>query len=189
MPGAARLLRDPELQEEAVFCLERIPGKAATQALIKVYPEMTDAFKPRVLAALGHRRAEDATDLCVQAMAWSKPDIAIAGVKALARIGRKPSDELKPPAYDKFSGWHRVEFNDSVLRYADDQVRRGNKAEAIKIYRDVLQRPEEHLQCAALIGLSKANTPEAAGIIFTKLHSDNRTVRITAGKAWAAMAK
>ena len=88
------------------------------------------------------------------------------------------------------SDWQKTEFDDSILRYADAQVLRGNAAEAVKIYKEeVLQRPEEHLQCAALIGLGKANTPEAAALIFTKLHSDNSTVRITAGKAWAAMAK
>jgi HEAT repeat protein len=76
-----------------------------------------------------------------------------------------------------------------VLRYADDQVRRGNADDAIKLYREFLNRPEEHLQCAAIIGLSKTNTPESAALIFTKLKSDNNTVRITAGKAWAAMAK
>jgi HEAT repeat protein len=53
----------------------------------------------------------------------------------------------------------------------------------------MLKRPEEHLQCAALIGLGKANTPEAAAIISTKLHDQNNTVRITAAKARAAMAK
>ena len=58
-----------------------------------------------------------------------------------------------------------------------------------KIYREALQRPLDHVQCAALIGLGKINTPEAAAIIFTKLHSGNQTVRITAGKVWTAMAK
>jgi hypothetical protein len=37
--------------------------------------------------------------------------------------------------------------------------------------------------------LSKVNTPEAAALIATKLDSDNRTVRITAAKAKAAMTK
>ena len=77
-----------------------------------------------------------------------------------------------------------------MLRYAEAQVARGNVDEAVRIYKEeILQRPEEHLQCAALIGLGKANTPEAAALIFTRLHSGNNTVRITAGKVWAAMAK
>jgi HEAT repeat protein len=190
VPAAARLLRNPELQEEAVFCLERIPGKAATQALMAGAREVKDDFKPRVLAALGHRRDEEASELCLQAMGSQNPEIALAGLKAAARIGKKPAGEVKPPDYNRLSAWQQVEFNDSILRYAEEQMRRGNTAEAIKVYREeILQRPEEHLQCAALIGLSKANTPEAAAIIFSKLHSGNHTVRITAGKVWTAMAK
>jgi len=189
VPAAAKLLRNAELQEEAAFCLERIPGSASAAALMSALPEVSDAFKPRILAALGHRRVEEAADLCAGAVGSKNGDIAMAGMKALARIGKKPAAEVKRPDYNALSGWQKVEYADSFLRYADDQVRRGNKEEAIKIYRDFRNRPEEHLQCAAMVGLSKTNTPESAGLIFTRLKSDNNTVRITAGKAWAAMAK
>jgi HEAT repeat protein len=187
--AAAKLLRNAELQEEAVFCLERIPGKASTEALMAALPDVSDAFKPRVLAALGHRGDEQATDLCARAMQSTNKDVAIAGMKALARIGKKPSFEVKPPAFDSLDSWQKVEFTDSVLRYADEQVRRGNPGHAIETLQGMLKRPEEHLQCAAIIGLSKANTPEAAAMISTKLHDENNTVRITAAKARAAMAK
>jgi len=189
VPTAARLLRDAELQEEAAFCLERIPGSAATAALMSALPTAGDAFKPRILAALGHRRAEEAADLCAAAVASKNLDVAMAGMKALARIGKKPSVEVKFPAYESLSGWQKIEFADSYLRYADERVRRGATQEAIRIYRDFLNRPEEHLQCAAIIGLSKTGAPESASLIFSKLKSGNNTVRITAGKAWSAMAK
>ena len=189
VPVAAKLLRNAELQEEAAFCLERIPGSASTAALMTAFPEVGEAFKPRILAALGHRGAEEAADLCAAAINSKNIDIALAGVKATARIGKKPSVTVKPPNYDSLSGWQKVEYTDSILRFADDQVRRGATQDAITHYRDILNRPEEHLQCAAIIGLSKTNTPEAASLIFTKLKSDNNNVRITAGKAWAAMAK
>ena len=189
VPVAAKLLRNGELQEEAAFCLERIPGSASTAALMSALPQAGDAFKPRILAALGHRRAEEAADLCAAAIGSKDIDIAMAGMKATARIGKKPTVEVKPPNYDALSGWQKVEYTDSILRFADDQVRRGATQDAVKHYRDFLNRPEEHLQCAAIIGLSKTNTPEAASLIFTKLKSDNNNVRITAAKAWAAMAK
>jgi HEAT repeat protein len=189
VPAAAKLLRNADLQEEAVFCLERIPGKAATQALMAAEPEVSDAFKPRVLAALGHRGADEAADLCAKAMASPNPDISVAGLKALARIGKKPAGDIKPPNESGLSDWQKTEFADSILRYADAQVQRGNTGDAVKIYKHVLQQPQEHLQCAAIIGLGKANTPDAAALIFTMLHNSNRTVRITAGKVWASMAK
>jgi len=189
VPAVAKLLRNTELQEEAAFCLERIPGRASSAALMSALPEVSAAFKPRILAALGHRQVEEAADLCGAAVGSKNLDVAMAGMKAVARIGKKPAIEVKPPDSNSLSAWQRVEYADSALRFADDQVRRGNKQEAIKIYRDFLNRPEEHLQCAAIIGLSKTSTPESAGLIFTKLKSDNNTVRITASKAWAAMAK
>jgi HEAT repeat protein len=187
---AARLLRNAELQEEAVFCLERIPGAAATKALMTALPDVGDSFKPRILAALGHRRVEEATDLCARAIGSANVEVSLAGMKALGRIGRKPSGELKLPNVRALSDWQKAEYADSILRYAEAQIERGNATEAVRIYKEeVLPQPQEHLQCAALIGLGKANTAEAAAIIFTKLHDSNRTVRITAGKVWAAMAK
>jgi hypothetical protein len=189
VPAAGKLLRNADLQEEAVFCLERIPGKAATQALMTAFPDVSDAFKPRVLAALGHRGAEEAADFCAQAMASPNVEVGLAAMKAVARIGKKPSGDVKPVNENALSDWQKTEFADSILRYGDAQVRRGNADDAVRIYKEVLQRPQEHLQCAALIGLGKANTSEAAALIFTRLHSGNNTVRITAGKVWAAMAK
>jgi HEAT repeat protein len=189
IPVAAKLLRNTELQEEAVFCLERIPGDASTRALISALPDVSDAFKPRLLAALGHRKAEEAADICARAMESPNVEIMMAGLKAEARIGKKSTVNIKAPNYESLTGWQRVDYTDSALRYADDQVRRGNTDDAIKYYRDFLVRPEEHLQCAAIIGLSKTGSPDAAGLIFTKLKSSNNTVRITARKAWAAMGK
>jgi len=189
VPAAAKLLRNVELQEEAVFCLERIPGAASTQALLSAMPDVSDAFKPRLLAALGHRRAEEATEVCARAMESPNVEIMMAGLKSTARIGKKPSVNVKPPNYESLTGWQKIDYTDSTLRFADDQVRRGNMVDAIRFYSDFLSRPEEHLQCAAIVGLSKTGSPEAAGLIFTKLKSPNNTVRITARKAWAAMAK
>src|SRR5262249_27630856 len=60
VPAVAKLLRDAELQEEAAFCLERIPGRASNAALMSALPEVSDAFKPRILAALGHRQVDEA---------------------------------------------------------------------------------------------------------------------------------
>jgi HEAT repeat protein len=190
VPAAAKLLRNSELQEESIFCLERIPGKAATQALMTALPDVSDSFKPRVLAALGHRRADEAADLCAKAMGSANVDVSLAGMKAVAHIGKMPSAAAKLPNPHVLSDWQKAEYADSILRYAEAQIERGHAAEAVKIYKEeVLSQPQEHLQCAALIGLGKANTAEAAALIFTKLHDSNRTVRITAGNVWAAMAK
>ena len=181
-------IRDPELREEVAFCLERIPGKVSEEALLAALPSAANDFKPRILAALGHRRADEAVSACVDAMGSPDPGIAMAGLKAWGRIGTASGSEITFPDRDALSEWQSIEFDDSMLRYADGQREKGNTDEAASIYLEALDREEEHLQCAAIIGLAGIGTAEAAVAIFPKLDSENNTVRITARQAWASLA-
>jgi len=187
-PAIAAWIQTPELGEEVAFCLERIPGNAPIKALVAAYKTAKDEFKPRILAALGHRRAAEGVALSVEAMRSPNRDIAVAGVKAYGRIGRKPLTAPKLPDTKVMSEWQRIEQQDSLLRYADAQAREGNAAEAIAGYKAALALSEEHWQCAALIGLARIGTPEAAALIHTRLRSDSPKVRITAQNAWKSMA-
>ena len=56
----------------------------------------------------------------------------------------------------------------------------------MRIYKQALDREAEHWQCAAIIGMAKLGTPEAAAAILPKLKSTDSKVRITAEKAWDA---
>ena len=188
VPAIAKGLADAELREEAVFCLERIPGPAANKALAAAHKDARDDFRPRILAALGHRRAEEGVPLCVEAMRNSNRDLALAGLKAWGRIGKRAASMPRTPDTAGLSDFQKVEHMDSLLRYADAQVKQGNPGEAMRLYKTALDRPEEHWQCAAIIGIAKIGTPEAAVAIFPKLKSPDRKVRITARKAWDGMA-
>ncbi len=188
VPKIASFISDPELREEAAFCLERIPGKSSEEALLVALQSAAEDFKPRILAALGHRRADEAVGACAEAMSSPNAEIAMAGMKAWARIGTDPGTEVDFPERDSLSGWQDIEFDDSMLRYADGRLEKGDPEEAASIYREALDRDEEHLQCAAIIGLANIGTAEAAAAIFPKLRSDDNTVRITAHQAWERLA-
>ena len=185
--AVAALIHDPRLREEAAFCLERIPGKAAEEALLNALPGAADEFKPRILAALGHRRADEAVEACISAMGSADQNIAMAGMKAWARIGTSTGEEIDFPDLDDLGDWEKIEFSDSMLRYADAQVQKGNSEEAERIYREALDSEEGHLQCAGIVGLAKIGTATAAAAIFPKLSSADNTVRITAQRAWARL--
>lgn len=188
VPVAAKLLADAALREEAAFCLERIPGAAAEKALIAAYREAPDAFKPRILYALGHRRVKEAAALCRDAAQSKDKSIALAAVRAYGRIGEKAPPV---PAFGDppgMTGYDQADALDSLLRFADARASQGDAAEALRIYRLALSRPEEHLQCAGIIGLSKLGTQEAAAALMPALKSENRRVRITAQQAWKRMA-
>jgi hypothetical protein len=124
----------------------------------------------------------------MEAMRAPNKEIAVAGVKAFGRIGKKPAGALRTPDEKALSDWQRIDQIDSLLRYADAQAKEGNAAEAMRVYKTALDRPEEHWQCAAILGIAKIGTPDAASAIFPKLKSANPKVRITAGKAWKSIA-
>jgi len=189
VPAIAKWLHDADLREEAAYCLERIPGKAPNQAFVSAYRSAKDDFKPRILAALGHRRAEEGVPICLEAMRSLNKDLAIAGARAFGRIGRKPAAGVRFIEPAGLTDWEKVEHMDSQLRYADAQVKAGNLADAMKIYKSALARPEPHWQCAGVIGIAGMGTPEAAAAVFPLLKSPNRQVRITARQAWDRMAK
>jgi len=180
--AVARFLREPEIQEEAVFCLERIPGKASDDALLAALKDVKDDFKPRVLAALGHRKTEAAAEACAALMSSPNLDLAMAAMKAVARIGVKITTKAKAPDPEQLTGTRLTEFADSVLRYADALRDRGLLKEAGELYKLLLDRPEEHLQCAVLISVAKIPAAEVIEVIRGKLDSPHRNVRITAKK-------
>ena len=188
IPAIVKSLSAPDVREEAIYAVERIPGPAANRALIAAYKDAKDDFKPRILFALGHRRAEDAAALCADAMRSQNKDVSVAASRAFGRIGKKLAASPKYPD-GGLSFQQTVDVNDAQLRYADGQAGQGATAEALRVYKTFLDRPEEHLQCAAIVGIAKLGTPEAAAAIQPKLSSTDRKVRITAANAWKAMAK
>ena len=177
IPALVKLFASAELREEAIYAVERIPGSVASKAIAAAYPSAPDDFKPRILAALGHRRAAEGVPLAATAMKSANKELAAAGAKAYGRIGRTAAGVRFPAAE-----W------DSRLRYADAQVAAGNATEAMPHYTAALAAPEEHIQCAAIVGLAKVDTAEAAAAFFPKLKSPDRRVRITAEQAWKRMA-
>jgi HEAT repeat protein len=182
IPAIMKYIAATDVREEAIYALERIPGHAANVALVGGYKSASEDFKPRILFALGHRRAEEAAALCAEAMKSSNKDISVAASRAFGRIGKKQAQEPKFPQ-GGLTFQQNNDVIDSQLRFADAQAKHGGTAEAMRIYKTFLDRPEEHLQCAAIIGLAKLGTPEAKAAIQPKLASPISKVRITAEHA------
>ena len=119
-------------------------------------------------------------------MASGDKAIRIAAVRARGRIGAKAF--APPAAIADMTAWDRVELMDSALRSADAQARAGQAAEALRIYKQALAQPEEHWQCAGVIGIAKLGTPEAVTMLHAALKHPNARVRTTAAQAWKGLA-
>ena len=183
IPAIAPLLKNPELFEEAIYCLERTPGQAADQAIIQVLDEVPDYQKIRVMAALGHRQVEAASVAIGKNLASPNKDVAIAAMKAIARIGLKP-DDVSPPDPKFFSPWQQTEAIDSMFRYAEKQAQKGNVEEEFAFYKIVLTDKEnghieEHHRCAAVQGLARLPQSEAFDVMLAGLEDKSYIVRTT----------
>jgi HEAT repeat protein len=188
LPPVAKLIEDKNLREEAVFCLERIPGEASTQVLMDTLASTPDEFKPRVIAALGHRKDERAVGVLAQAMGSGNVAISIPAMKAVARIGTEPQGDVELPDFESLSQRDKAAYVDSWLRYLEAQIQRGNPGDAEETYAGLLNYSErEHFQCAAIVGLQSIASTNAVSAVLPKLKSDFHTVRETARKALIAM--
>ncbi|MEW6236960.1 MAG: HEAT repeat domain-containing protein [Candidatus Omnitrophota bacterium] len=188
VPKTAEWLKDKELREEAVFCLERIPGPEAGQALMEALKSAPDDFKPRLINALGHRKEEQAVELLAAAVDGGEARIAIPAMKAIAQIGKKPLSNVTTPEFESLSVRDKTTYLDSGLRYADAQIEQGDFQEAMKIVRIVLKlTQEEHHLCGAIICLGKIGGGEAAKDIGPLLKNESPVVKDLAQKTLIAL--
>jgi HEAT repeat protein len=185
----AKAIHDPALMEEVVFCLERIPSKKPIAALIEALKKETKKeHKMRIMAALGRRKAEDAIDLCAEHIGSPDNDLAIAAMKATARIGKRPTIDIRLPDYDSLSPVQQTDFVDSYLRYADARAKDGALGDALEVFGFILNNSmKEHHVCAAIVGVAKIGRPDTVPAIVAKMSDKENNVRILAKKALIAM--
>jgi len=172
-----------------VFCLERIPGEAAIDALIDAAAKVPDEFKPRVFAALGHRKVEKAVSAIENYMQSANLDLAMAAADAISRIGVTP--QADPPAEDRLSPRQKSKLLDCYLRFCDARIAKGDYDFAQGFLLQFMSRQdegvEEHALCAAIVSASKIDKPEIAPAIVRQLERPLYIVRDTAAKTLIAM--
>lgn len=193
VPVIAPWLEKEEMREEAVYALERIPGSVSGRALLDALAKAPRDFKPRIIAALGHRKIEEAVVPLAAIMGESDTDLAIDAMKALGRIGKKVPEGSQTPDLDSLTPRQKAAFLDSTLRYADAQVKNGNGGEASFLYdyfftMDEPEQAGEHYHCAAIVGMSKIDSPDVVEKIASRLtYEPSYIVRKTASNCLKEM--
>lgn len=184
VPPVAELLTNKELQEEAAYCLERIPGEESTKALLDALLQISGDFKLRILAALGYRKDQSAVKTLGQLMESSDPAVTIPAMKALSIIGAMPGDYLPSPASER----EKAMFADSWLRFLDTQIEQGHLEHYEETLIGLLESVKtKHYQCAVLISLGKSGSAKAVDAVLTRIDSEFPDVRHAAREALIAM--
>ncbi len=192
----ADFLKDKKLREEAVFCLERIPGKRAATALEDAVLKADDDFKPRILVALGHRGDASALSTLEKVRQSNSNLVRLAAIEALARIVKKPSEWGEDPSPQEFASeltpTQKRRLKDSLLEYRHRMLESGHNDDDIAWFDAFLDDPEdEHFRCAGITGLTdlaKRNGKKkiiqgAVEKLKQKLQDQSYIVQLTAQKA------
>jgi HEAT repeat protein len=84
---AAAESNSPRIQTAAMRFLAGIPGNAATQSLIKLYPKLGPAPRAQLLAALADRGDTAAKPVFLEAAKVSAPEVRLAALAGIAKLG------------------------------------------------------------------------------------------------------
>ncbi len=157
VPVLGSMLTDGKLSDMARYALERIPGEAADKALLGALPKAEGKAQIGIVNSLGERGYRGAAPEIGKLATASDPMLAGAAISALGKIGGADAaavlGQVKDSAPDKL----KMVAYDACLKCADQMVEEGNKAGALKMYRELNKAGVPQLiRTAALRGMLNA---------------------------------
>lgn len=170
VPYLAKLLPHPELSHSARFALTTMPYPSATEALLTAAQATTGTTKAGILISLGERRATNAATFMGQCLADPDGTVAIAAARALGRVGSLEAMEALSAFLDQSGGGLRLAVLDSILAAADQQLKAGQPAAVLRLYRR-LTGPDfpGEIQMAAHRGIMLSDLQKAPDLILEAL--------------------
>lgn len=193
VPAIAPFLKIPNLREEAVYCLQRIPGMAATDALVEELHQAPRSFQPRIMAALEQRKDSvhgSVYDALMKYVDFSDAELAVAAVGAIAAGAALPSD-MKAPDVKMLTPVQQRELIDSALRSCEHWIADGKNETAGQWLKKIIEADEEeigeHVHCAAILVMAEIDHPQVRAVLQDKAENASYIVRDTAKKALASM--
>lgn len=182
----AKYLSDADMFEEAIFCIERIPGEEAAKALLEALKTVPDKNKERVCVALGHRKEQSAMEPLCALFTSGNMDLALKAVEAVSKIGGKVPEGTDMPDFDAMNERQKAFMFNCLIRYIDNLIAKGENLDfAQRIVPERLNdsdiKYEEHQICALLGCVSKIDEPELVQELIKKLtYEPSYIVRTTA---------
>ncbi|MDX9755571.1 MAG: hypothetical protein RBU29_16525 [bacterium] len=167
----APCLADEILFEEAVYCLERIPGAEAEAALLDGLKKAPEAQQSRLLVALARRPSAATLEAVAPLTQSENKKVAVTAFETISRIGRTPTSEWRVPRCRPEEGPLYRTYMKSLVTLGDALIASGKGKETYRIFSRLLDREEieEHYRCAAIVSLSKVDDAEAVKMIVGKL--------------------
>jgi HEAT repeat protein len=180
------LLADGDLQDAARRALQRIPGEAATKALMAALATADDGLKAGLLGSLGERHDAAAVDPAAAALESPKPAVRRAALECLARLPVEAAAAPLEKALGRGPEAEQAAARAAYLGLGETLLVAGNKAAAGRVFRRALTAAKApHERAAGLLGLGKAEGAAAVPTLLRALDDVNMGVRGAARLALA----
>ena len=159
VPVLSGMLLKAETADMARYALERIPGEAVNEALRDALGKTEGLSKIGIINTLGMRRDRKAVASLAGLMNSKDGQVASAAVAALGHIADPEAAKSLSQAKGRFIGELRSQVLDAYLKCADEYVARGERPQALEIYKE-LYKPDDSapIRSAALWRSSRAPT-------------------------------
>jgi len=157
-PAVGKLLLDDEVGDDAARALLSI-GEGAAEQFRRALPNAKGRRRVAILQALGVLRDEASAGALREAMGDGEAEARCAAGWALASMGDRGSIDVLIKASGA-AGYERIQMTKACLVLAERLLSGGNKSEAARIYRHLLDtrtdKSEQYVREAAEKGLAGA---------------------------------
>jgi hypothetical protein len=171
------------VREEAARTLEEVTGTKATRALLDALDQVPNAFKPRILTAVGRRHDPSAVRWLAEYAKKAPASLQVDVLEAILDSGGVPPLDCAIAIETLLSERDGDRIPDLMLRAADQLRAEGKKDQALDIYSKILAgAASEHLICGALVGIGKLEDASTLGTIGEYLSSEYPSIRGVATK-------
>ena len=155
VPALAGMLTSEEYSDMARYALERIPGQAASKALLEALGKAKGKAKVGIVNSLGERGCVVAAGTIAGLVDDSDKVLAGAAISALGKIGGSEAVKGLDKALESSPESQKMAVYDAYLKVADKMAAGGDKAGANKIYMNLNKSGVPSLvRTAALRGIA-----------------------------------
>ena len=176
----AGLLTNPRLSTMSRCALEGINSPDARKTLRKAIPETEGPQKAGVVISLGRMADAEATSLIVPLLADKQTAVVEASVIALGRLGTPEAFDALHQFRSKTSGGLKAMVINAELETAEQLLKRGKQAEAVRCYKTLADDDSTTVSQMAFRGLILSQPAKAVSLIVAALADQNESKRTVA---------
>lgn len=178
VPVLEKMLLKKETCDMARYALEKIPGAASDNALLRGLEKSKGLIKAGIVSSLGHRKVPEAVPYLEKILNKNNdPSLSFAAAAALGHIKNHQAAEVLVKAFSKTKEELKTQIIGSLLKCAEEYLSRGSQEKAQNIYDKILNTDLPlSLQNSAFRGKIRAAGPRGAQIILETLRDDEKKV-------------